>query len=214
VIEIERCSPQPKNGKLTVAIHVDATQQGVTHKLSGGRIEQTSRAIYWATGGPFGYHVSYHDADDSHGQGRIHWRLDRQGGGRFGRLPRDIDKGTEAWWRTAPAFKDIPVIQPLEAQATRGSALGSSTKDSLITSLAPVKPRHFKADGILTIILPEEAQWSLGPVLLPTKGDFEAALQEWCKRQLQIWRSELGEMKGWIIDSMKPNLALVAGWCR
>ena len=189
--------------RLAIRLTLQIKESGRIHSLSGGRIEQNQHHVYWFHG-PFGHHISYHDANDNNQSGRIHQRLDSSRG-IFQTSPGRKVLGPEAHRYDARAFSDIAGVQ-----AFPPNDMVLTYKSALSTSLTPVKPS--KVDDEVVLTLPEHAIGLLGPSLLLIQAGAEATLKSWCNRQTSIWDGEGAvQLDVSVFATLRPSLAIVAG---
>jgi hypothetical protein len=205
MVKIETISPVLRNpSKLVIRLMLEVNDAEGVCLLSGGRIEQSEHVLYWFNG-PFGHHISYHDADDKHPKGRIHQRVDLTKG-TFFTLPGNKVLGNEAHWWGAPEFAGIANLHLVPPHDMVASAKGS-----LIQSLG--QPTRHKVDHVLSIPFPENADWILGLSLVLLLPGCELSLKEWCESQARIWEKDgLAELKTWMFDSLRPQVAVMVGW--
>ncbi|GEM_PF-5797170 len=209
VITITKVSPKTRRqDRLEVCAHFVVTDSGSSrHRLAGPSIRQQPHDIYWF-GGPFGIHLSYHDADGQNPWGIIHQRLNPKQG-KFLMFPGGASLGYEAFSQPAPAFGDISGVFPVPPQV-----MVKVAKDALLNSMEAVSKKH-RYDHSIELQIPREANWILGPMPLLLQPNAERDLAEWCETQM-----ELSEVDGafpfqaYVFDVLRPWLAIVVGWSR
>lgn len=206
MINIQTISPSmKKSDRLVIRLMLQIEEAGCIHSLSGGRIEQKHHVVHLITG-PFGYHISYHDANANNSRGRIHQRLDPKGGGIFQTMPDRKVLGHEGFCWDAPAFSDITGVQ-----AFPPADMVLTYKSALLSSLKPNKTHKVDHDVVLT--LPQHAMGLLGPTsLLVQTDEAETNLRNWCERQARIWDSKGAiRLDVSVFTPLRPWLAIVAG---
>lgn len=208
MINTQTISPTMKKpNRLVIRLMLQTKEAGCIHSLSGGGIVQTRHAVYWPNG-PFGHHISYHDAEAGKPTGRINQKLHPKRGGIFQTLPEGKVLGHEAHHWDAPAFSGIADVQAFPPQD-----MVLIKKRVLLSSLEAMKlGSPSEADHDFVLSLPEQATGLLGPTLLLVRPGAEAALEKWCKRQVGIWDGEGAvRLDVSVFTTFQPWLALVAG---